>query len=780
MFGPSFRHGFRPVACFLLILPTLAQTPQTPKDSRQQEPIRLNTELVVVDAQVVDKRSREFIRGLKPQDFDLFEDDTKQRIEFFGQDQLPLSIVLLLDISPSVRPVIQKIREGALEALRHLKSEDEVALMVFCGWTELIQDFTKDRQLILDKLGAAMDKKGGGTRIHEAIAKAARQMRYATNAASRRVIIAITDNQGSMDRYRDAVSEEDVRQTVLESGATVCGVIVRSLLNVADDLIFQTPQIQEKWKRTTVNPYAEQTGGEIAGASKDEINVRLGEVLDHLRSRYSLGYVPVNQNHNGKFRRIKLVLTPEAKKRLGGEIVVSARQGYYSVDPESEVLLADEKSAAEKTGPSDVRPANSLPSTHNSENQDRPASVAAPPPNSSETKPASAPEIAAATSGTSPVERPGVPARPPETKPVDPPETAPAAEPAPLLEAFNPYAGLVMVDVQAINRRTGASIDNLAREDFQLADNGTSVDIVHFSRRESPLSLILLIDVGGKTPYVMSCLRRNIAGWLRELRPDDEIALMAFGGSAALIQEFTKDRKLIAVGLRDFVDTARQKGIAYGQDRTAAVFQAADHMDQAANPISRRVIITVTDDTPRSHTAAESGATARLLLESRCSVYAMVTKGPRPSRKRQVASAAAQGAIFGLGNPVSIATQIATKLATEAVLDALMKDWAFGQMIRQTGGTAVRIDGEDATDKLVSLLNHIGSRYVVGFAPPPPLSTAVSGATSTGAFHTLKLKLAPEALKRYPEASIATAHGYYVRMPDRASPPDASSPAKDH
>jgi VWFA-related protein len=339
MFGGAFRQVIRVVTFSLLLISVHAQTPQTPAES-SQEALKLRTELVVVDAQVIDKRSREFIRGLKTQDFDLFEDDAKQRIEFLSQDKLPLSIVLLVDISPSVRPVIEKVREGAMQALQRLRPEDEVALMAFAGWTELIQDFTTDRQLIKDKLGVALERKGGGTRIHEAIAKAARQMRYATVPASRRVIIAITDNQGSMDRYRDAISEEEVKQTVMESGAVVCGVIVRSLLNVADAIIFQYPQIQEYAKRTSVNPYVEQTGGEIANSSKDEINARLGEVLDHLRSRYSIGYSPTNQNFDGKFRRIKLGLSVEARKRLGGEIAISARQGYYAADLESEALLA--------------------------------------------------------------------------------------------------------------------------------------------------------------------------------------------------------------------------------------------------------------------------------------------------------------------------------------------------------------------------------------------------------------------------------------------------------
>ena len=750
MVGFKLRQVLHFVACFLVVASTQAQTPQSQKPSDSSaDTIKLSADVVVVDAQVIDRKSHEFIRGLKPQDFDLFEDEALQRIEFFSQDKLPLSIVLLVDISPSVRPVIEKIREGALQALQHLRPEDEIALMAFAGWTELIQDFTRERQLIQDKLGTALDRHGSGTRIHEAVGKAARQMRYATNPASRRVIIAITDNQGSMDRYRDPVSEEEVRQTVMESGATVCGIIVRSLLNVADAIIFQHPQIQAVRKRTSVNPYVEQTGGELASASKDEVNVRLGEMLDHLRTRYSLGYSPTNQNYDGKFRKIRLGLSAEARKRFGSDVAVNARQGYYAADRESEELLANDTPETKQPDPL-TQPAGS-PVTS------APAAAAETPSTSSASHTVTAPEPRRA--------------EPAATSPMLLLEPDP--EPPP-----NPYSHLVLLDVHAINKKTGAAADNLAKTDFELDDNGARSEIVHFSRGEMPLSLILLIDVGGKTPYVMSSLRRNIAQWVRRLGPDDEIALMGFGGSAAVVQEFTRNRKLIAAGIRDFADVARQKGVGYGQDRTTAVFQAAEYMEKAANPISRRVIITITDDSPRSLTVAESGSTARLLLDSQCVVYAMVTKGLRPSRKREVAAAAAQGAIYSLGNPVSIAIQVLTKLGTEALMDAILKDRSFGQMIQKTGGIAMKIDGEDANEQFASLLGRIKSRYVLGIAQPPErLSVAPSATVTQSGFHTVKLKLTPEGARRHGDLSVATVQGYYARVPEHNTDPSAAAVA---
>jgi VWFA-related protein len=197
---------------------------------------------------VTDKKTRQIVRGLALQDFELFEDDAKQQIEHFSQDKLPLSVVLLLDISPSIHPVIEEIHKGALHALQSLKPEDEVALMVFAGVTELIQDFTKDRQLILDKIGLALQKDGHGTRLHDAIGRAARQFKSATVPTSRRVVIVITDNQGSMRRQQDKLSEAEVKDAVIESGAAVCGVIVRSFVNVLDETMFQHPAMQEHFK----------------------------------------------------------------------------------------------------------------------------------------------------------------------------------------------------------------------------------------------------------------------------------------------------------------------------------------------------------------------------------------------------------------------------------------------------------------------------------------------------------------------------------------------------
>src|SRR5262245_24016557 len=114
-----------------ICMSTLSSTLSQNNRDNGVEPIRLGTSLVVLDAQVLNRRTGAVVGGLKREDFLIHENGVRQEITHFSQDKLPLSIILLLDLSGSVRPYVEQIRDGALQALSRLKPEDEVALLAF-------------------------------------------------------------------------------------------------------------------------------------------------------------------------------------------------------------------------------------------------------------------------------------------------------------------------------------------------------------------------------------------------------------------------------------------------------------------------------------------------------------------------------------------------------------------------------------------------------------------------------------------------------------------------
>jgi VWFA-related protein len=289
------------------------------QDVDPNDVIKVNTDLVIFDAQVIDKKTRKVFGGLHQQDFEIYEENVKQPIVYFSQDQLPLSVLLLLDLSRSVTPIIEQVGAGANDALQRLKPEDEVAVMAFADYPKLIQGFTKDRKIAADKISeAATTFLGHGTYLNEALHAAEQAMNNASNPTNRRAIIVITDNIAPAGGQ---FGKDKVINDLLESGTVVYGLVVRAAFGkVFNILSFGTIH--------GVNSYCEETGGEVLGADRNEVDTRLAEMFTRLRTRYTLGFRPPANTEEGKFRQVKVQLMPAILK-ANKKLVVRARNGYY-------------------------------------------------------------------------------------------------------------------------------------------------------------------------------------------------------------------------------------------------------------------------------------------------------------------------------------------------------------------------------------------------------------------------------------------------------------------
>jgi VWFA-related protein len=296
------------------------------------EPIKLSAELVLVDAEVLNKKTGQPVAGLRKEDFILFEDGVQRQITHFSQDKLPLSVVLLVDVSGSVYPIMHQIREGTWRAFQQLKPEDEVALMAFAGNTDLLQDFTTDRQLIGVRIeGVRSARVTGSTFISQAVYQAAVHLAKAPIPHSRRVIIVITDNL-SDPRLENSHFEKKTLDKLHESGATVCGVIFNRRTISPEKLIDKRKMRIRKIRIRLVGDisiFAEKTGGLVVDADRKEVGAKLTEIVDRLRTRYCLGYVPRKLRGDGKFRKIKVEISPEVEKKEGA-VAIIAREGYYA------------------------------------------------------------------------------------------------------------------------------------------------------------------------------------------------------------------------------------------------------------------------------------------------------------------------------------------------------------------------------------------------------------------------------------------------------------------
>lgn len=167
---------------------------------------RSDVSIVRVDVRVVDRDNR-IITGLNADDFVLREQGRPQAICNFTNEDLPLDVLLLFDVSGSMRPHIERIATAAHQALVALGANDRVAIMVFDRTVRLHSPFHVGRQEIEHELESMLHEGpfSAGTDITRALVVAASYMELHARPGARRAIITLTDDQTEYQRDEVAV-----------------------------------------------------------------------------------------------------------------------------------------------------------------------------------------------------------------------------------------------------------------------------------------------------------------------------------------------------------------------------------------------------------------------------------------------------------------------------------------------------------------------------------------------------------------------------------------------
>jgi len=310
------------------LLGTLPVSPQI-QNASEDPTLKLRSDLVLVDVLPVQKKTGRIIGDLRRDDFSIAEDGVNQKLEYFSKDKLPVSVVLLVDRAGCVNPFNEQIRAATIRAISHLKPEDEVAIMTFSKKVTLVQPFTRDRQVVADRItGVEQQHQSEQHYFNAAIFEASEYMKKAANPAGRRAIVVLTSLEASIDFSK--VSEQEALLSVLESGAVVSGLLVQTLGGRIEQGIRGKPTsfLRHLGLRSgSLKMFVEETGGELTGAPPDKIDETLNRVVDNISASYSLAYTPTNTARDGKRRRIRVELAPEVEKRQG-KVSLMARRSY--------------------------------------------------------------------------------------------------------------------------------------------------------------------------------------------------------------------------------------------------------------------------------------------------------------------------------------------------------------------------------------------------------------------------------------------------------------------
>jgi Ca-activated chloride channel family protein len=298
----------------------------------QLEVIKTDVDLVTVDALVLQKKTARVVGDLTRDDFIITEDGKPQAISHFSQGSLPLSVLLMIDRGGCLDPFSALVRHAAGEALARLKPVDEVAVMTYHNHTELLQKFTKDRWSVnfaLDHIPP--HDEAADHCLNEAFYEAATYMEQAGNPTGRRVIIFITGVTRNFD-CQGGPGGKSAKSAVYESGSVVCGLIpVTAEQQMENGMMRWATRMGKLGGAPTLNikDLADDTGGEVLEDKPELLDQTFATLMDHIRSRFSMGFSSTNKLRDGTLRKLKVELKPEFKK-THGDLVVKARRSYVA------------------------------------------------------------------------------------------------------------------------------------------------------------------------------------------------------------------------------------------------------------------------------------------------------------------------------------------------------------------------------------------------------------------------------------------------------------------
>ncbi len=269
----------------------------------------INLSLSVTDAQ------NNFVTSLGQRDFAVFEDGIRQELSLFTQENLPISLVLMIDVSASMEEKLATAQAAAIRFTKTLREQDLAQVVQFNDRSTTLQPFTND----LGALEAAIRRTetSGPTALHNALYVALKDLTKDKKAAElrRRAVVLLSDGEDTAS----LVSDDQVLELAKKSEINIYAISLRP--NRASDRQRQAFSQAEY----LVNALARETGGRaFFPSSIGELESVYDRIAEELRTLYSVGYVSSNTRRDGKWRRI-VVRVPE---REG--LTVRHKLGYYA------------------------------------------------------------------------------------------------------------------------------------------------------------------------------------------------------------------------------------------------------------------------------------------------------------------------------------------------------------------------------------------------------------------------------------------------------------------
>lgn len=263
---------------------------------------KVGIDMVQLNVSVTDNKKR--VVGLKKEDFIVYENNSRQKIEFFQAGNQSVSITLLIDASASMLIREPDSRTAALELMRYLGPNDQVRIVQFSEEVSILQNFTTDHGSAVQAIGKVREY--GRTAIYNAIYTLLSPR--IDPGAQVDVAILITDGENTSSRDQiDAIAD------MIKTTDTIIYIIKLGDIKV--------PALDRYFLEMT----AQETGGQLYPVrDTKQLEKAYARISIDIKDKYTIGYVSNNARLPGSWRTVSVNIPKHPKFK------VHHRKGYYT------------------------------------------------------------------------------------------------------------------------------------------------------------------------------------------------------------------------------------------------------------------------------------------------------------------------------------------------------------------------------------------------------------------------------------------------------------------
>jgi VWFA-related protein len=265
---------------------------------------------VTVDVGVLLEKTHQFVPGLKPANFRVYEDGVEQKVAGFKRVEAPITALLICEFAARSYTFIYDMRNAAFAFAEQLRPQDYVALMTFDLRTQIVTDFTQDKRQLEAAINSLRIPGFTDTNLFDALYEGIDRLQ---RVEGRKYIILIASGVDTFSKLTFDKILKKVKETRDITIYTVStGGMMRAITEGRGGMRGEMRDMDFLQGDNEMRTFASITGGmSYFPRFTGEFPDIFGQINQNIRSKYELIYHPSNAKQDGSYRKLRVELVDE-------------------------------------------------------------------------------------------------------------------------------------------------------------------------------------------------------------------------------------------------------------------------------------------------------------------------------------------------------------------------------------------------------------------------------------------------------------------------------------